>query len=159
VSRFTLDSATEFLFGKTVASLSAGIPYSQSSGKENPSSFTEHASNTFVTAFQEGQIIGIDRMGFGSEWPLAEFWKDKIAPLRKVMDDFTGPVLAAALEKREQERKKEKDVANDEDLTLLAHLVKHTQGKCQFFAMFDQRSTPCLNIRSQNTERRGNPLP
>ena len=72
----------------------------------------------------------MDRMGFGSEWPLAEFWKNKIAPLRKVMDDFTGPVLAAALEKGEQVRKKEKDAVDDEDLTLLAHLVKHTQGMC-----------------------------
>ena len=72
----------------------------------------------------------MDRMGFGSEWPLAEFWKDKIAPLRKVVDDFTGPVLAAALEKRERGLNQEKDVVNDEDLTLLAHLVKHTQGMC-----------------------------
>ncbi|KIM42692.1 hypothetical protein M413DRAFT_121806 [Hebeloma cylindrosporum] len=127
VSRFTLDSATEFLFGKSVASLSAGIPYSPSSGKENASSFTEHASNIFVTAFQEGQILAMNRMGFGTEWPLAEFWKDNIAPLRKVMDGFTGPVLAAALEKQEQDLKQEKDTVNDEDLTLLAHLVKHTQ--------------------------------
>ena len=128
VSRFTLDSATEFLFGKTVASLSAGIPYSPSSGKENPSSYAEHASNIFVTAFQEGQILSMNRMGFGWEWPLAEFWKDQVAPLRKVVDDFTSPVLAAALEKREQDLKQEKDAASDEDLTLLAHLVKHTQG-------------------------------
>jgi len=101
----------------------------------------------------------MNRMGFGWEWPLAEFWKDQIAPLRKVVDDFTTLVLAAALEKREQDLRQEKYVVSDEDLTLLAHLVKHTQGMCQFFTMFNRNSRPCLDTRSQNIERRGHPLP
>jgi len=63
----------------------------------------------------------------GSDWPLAEFWGDEVAPLRKAMDDFTRPVMEAALEKREKELSGQIDTKDGEETTLLAHLVKNTQ--------------------------------
>ncbi|KAF9016963.1 cytochrome P450, partial [Hymenopellis radicata] len=47
VSRFTLDSATEYLFGKDVESLSAGLPYPPLSNIPNPIHFENHPSNLF----------------------------------------------------------------------------------------------------------------
>ncbi|PPR02520.1 hypothetical protein CVT26_012004 [Gymnopilus dilepis] len=124
VSRFTFDSATEFLFGHDVQSLSAGLPYSPCANVPNPPEFENHPSNVFVNAFMEGQRISAIRTRMGPNWPLAEFWHDKVKPLREIMDSFTEPLLRAALEKNATD---EKTDDKDDGDTLLAHLVKHTQ--------------------------------
>jgi hypothetical protein len=130
VSRFTLDSATEFLFGYDVGSLSANIPYPASAAHLNEASFHNHPSTTFVKAFLEGQNLTVARLSFGKDWPLFEFWSDKVAPLRRVMDNFTEPLMEDALAKRDLELSKEADAKDsDENENLLAYLVKHTQGK------------------------------
>jgi hypothetical protein len=84
ISRFTLDSATDFLFGKSSDSLSAGLAYPESSSHENSPSFLNHPSNTFVNAFLEGQHLYVSRSRFGTKWPLNEFWKDRVKPHREV---------------------------------------------------------------------------
>ncbi|KAF8164833.1 cytochrome P450 [Crassisporium funariophilum] len=125
VSRFTLDSATEFLFGHNVDSLAAGLPYPENSHVQNSPSFLNHSSNIFVDAFLAGQILSSLRTRVGPSWPLAEFWHDKIVPLRKIMDRFTEPLLVQALAKKAAQ---EKDNKTEEDSdTLLTHLVNHTQ--------------------------------
>ncbi|KDR74434.1 hypothetical protein GALMADRAFT_141472 [Galerina marginata CBS 339.88] len=126
VSRFTLDSATQFLFGHDVESLSAGLPYSASSKIPNSDEFLNHPSNVFVDAFLEGQTTASLRTRMGPNWPLSEFWEDKIKPLRKVMDGFTEPLLLQALANKKIAS--EKDIKVDDDAaTLLSHLVQHTQ--------------------------------
>ncbi|KAF8905831.1 cytochrome P450 monooxygenase pc-3 [Gymnopilus junonius] len=125
VSRFTMDSATEFLFGHNVSSLSAGIPYPP--GKENPESFKNHPSTEFVNSFMEGQILSVERIGLGSDWPLAEFLKDKVAPMRHIIDRFVGPVLAQAQGEKLSELSDKGGLSSEEDTTLLAHLLRHTQ--------------------------------
>ncbi|KIM42743.1 hypothetical protein M413DRAFT_444410 [Hebeloma cylindrosporum] len=127
VSRFTLDSATEFLFGSSVHSISAGIPYPKHAEHKTPQSFHDHPSNVFVKAFSQGQVLSALRTGMGADWPFAEFWKDEVIPLRKAMDAFTGPVMEAALEKREKELSGQIETKEGEETTLLAHLVKNTQ--------------------------------
>jgi hypothetical protein len=61
-----------------------------------------------------------------TDWPLVELLKDKVAPLRRVIDRFIEPVMLKAL----AEKTSEKNSKEGEDLTLLAHLVRHTQGAC-----------------------------
>jgi hypothetical protein len=130
VSRFTLDSATEFLFGRDVGSLSAHIPYPASAAHLNKPSLYNHPSTSFVKAFSEGQRLGVARSSFGQEWPLLEFWSDNVAPLRKVMDNFTEPLMEEALAKRKLELSKGADAKDSDDNgNLLAYLVNHTQGK------------------------------
>jgi len=80
-----------------------------------------------VKAFSQGQVLASLRTGRGSDWPLAEFWGDEVAPLRKAMDDFTRPVMEAALGQREKELSGQIDMKEGEETTLLAHLVKNTQ--------------------------------
>ena len=125
-----MDSATEFLFGHNVNSLSAGIPYPPALEHKDPPAFANHSSNVFVRAFIEGQYLSVARTALSYEWPLMEFWQDRVAPFRKIMDNFTEPLMHEALEKREKcliaQERGEKAI-EDEDLSLLSHLVRHTQ--------------------------------
>jgi hypothetical protein len=130
VSRFTLDSATEFLFGHDVGSLSANIPYPASATHLNKPSFYNHPSTIFAKALSEGQRVAVDRSALGNDWPLFEFFSDKVAPFRRVMDDFTEPLMEDALEKRNLELAKGTDAKdNVGNGNLLAYLVNHTQGE------------------------------
>ncbi|KAF9530962.1 cytochrome P450 [Crepidotus variabilis] len=126
-SRFTLDAASEFLFGYNVSSLKAGIPYPPPSSHKTPTSFASHPSNVFVRAFTLAQTWAIERTALGNDWPLREFWKDTVSPLRKVMDDFTEPLMKESISKWEQEKAEGQVENEEEDLNLLAHLVRHTQ--------------------------------
>jgi len=82
-----------------------------------------------VKAFKEGQLLSVVRSSLVRYWPLLEFWSDKVAPLRKVMDNFTEPLMEEALAKRNLELSKGADAKDDDDNgNLLAYLVKHTQG-------------------------------
>ncbi|KAJ7725998.1 cytochrome P450 monooxygenase pc-3 [Mycena metata] len=125
-SRFTLDSATEFLFGKSADSLSAGLAYPDSSAHLNPPSFWDHPSNVFVHAFMEGQRLQVDRGRFGSKWRLLEFWTDRIQPHRKIIDQFIDPIVDDALAK-----KVEGSTVNSEPKveTLLSHLLLGTDDR------------------------------
>lgn len=132
VSRFTLDSATTFLFGQDVHSLSAGLPYPAYSPLANAPAFVNHPSNVFVNAFIAGQSRTALRSRYGPNWPLIEFWKDQVKCNRKVVDSFVEPILRDAIQKRkarnglinQQVAKK----GGEEAETLLDHLVEHTDG-------------------------------
>ncbi|KAF8189728.1 cytochrome P450 [Pholiota molesta] len=126
VSRFTLDSATEFLFGHMVGSLEAGLPYPPSHTAQNSQSLNAHPSTAFVKAFGEGQVLSLCRLGYGPEWRLVEFGTDKVKPLRKIIDEFAEPLMTEALERLQREVSGEKA---EEDSNLLAHLVRHTQDR------------------------------
>jgi hypothetical protein len=66
-----------------------------------------------------------------------EFWSDKVAPPRKVIDSFTEPLMEDALSKRVLELSKGTGAKDDEAEkgNLLAYLVKHTQGMLSFFLL------------------------
>jgi hypothetical protein len=133
VSRFTIDSATEFLFGNDIRTLSAGLPYPASSPFANSAAFMNHPSNKFASSFIAGQTLSVIRTSYGPSWPLVEFWKDEVKPHRKLVDQFIEPVLAEALAKRaratvESETPTDGEKVDPEEETLLNHLIKHTQG-------------------------------
>ncbi|KAI3618254.1 cytochrome p450 monooxygenase pc-3 [Moniliophthora roreri] len=119
--RFTLDSASEFLFGKDVQSIGAGLPYSPASGIPNPASFTNHPSTKFVKAFMKAQGKTLSRSRTGKLWPLYEFWKDLVMPERDVLDSFLIPVL---LDARDRKKGRLHEGTNDAQnhQTLLDHL-------------------------------------
>ncbi|KAJ7667055.1 cytochrome P450 [Mycena rosella] len=127
VSRFTLDSASDFLFRRTVDSMSAGLPYPQSSPLANSPSFFNHPSNTFVRSFVQSQILTTERVPFNTKWPLMEFWKDKVKPHRKIIDEHIEPILNEELEKKAKRRADGKREEGEE--TFLSHLVEATDNK------------------------------
>ncbi|KII89803.1 hypothetical protein PLICRDRAFT_174635 [Plicaturopsis crispa FD-325 SS-3] len=138
VSRFTLDSATHFLFGHNVNSLSAGLPYPSSSllpsspdHLNNPA----HPANAFAHAFAEAQSIASLRSRRGPAWALSEFWEDKVKVQMKVVDGFIEPIVEEAISKKRAEGgakysgadAQAREVAEGE--TLLDHLVNYTEDK------------------------------
>jgi len=124
--RFTLDTATEFLFGRDVRSLSAELPY--------PSTYKRytrltHPSDEFALAFNRAQEYTFSRVVYGKLWPLVEFWKDTVAPQRSLTDKFIDPLIEAALQKKNVNGVYEFD---KKEGSLLDHLVHQTDG-----AIFD----------------------
>ena len=101
-----------------------------------------------MTAFTEGQNLTVVRSSLGDDWPLLEFWADKVAPLRKIMDNFTEPLMEDALAKRNFELSKGADAKDDdENANLLAYLVRHTQGILSLLSLLFQ----LLNVLSCGT--------
>jgi len=126
VARFTLDSATESLFGRDVQSQSAGLAYPDHPSiffKPNSSVFTNHPSNKFVAAFLQGQILVTRRAQMGGSWPLTEICGDKVALSRKELDKFVQPLIDDAINRKQQKEN------IDEKGTLLDLLVDQTTGE------------------------------
>ncbi|THH16238.1 hypothetical protein EW146_g4358 [Bondarzewia mesenterica] len=124
VSRFTLDSATEFLFGIDARSLSIGLPYPASSRGE---SADDQSSDAFARAFADAQSSMASRSRFGNAWPLWEFWEDKTNMDMEVINEFVEPIVKEAISK-----KRKKPIGLGEELeeaaeTLLDHLVNLTE--------------------------------
>ncbi|EIW81950.1 cytochrome P450 [Coniophora puteana RWD-64-598 SS2] len=134
VHRFTLDSATEFLFGKDVRSLSAGLIYPPNSPLAVTSTAKNHPANVFADAFMESQIATGQRFFWAGAWRLREFWTDKVAQKSAIVNQFFEPVVEAALERKRERQAKGLDQGQDkaevdEEDTLLDHLVKVTDDK------------------------------
>jgi len=129
VARFTLDSATEFLFNNDVHSLDASLPYppnSPSSGK-NSSAFTDHPSDVFVKAFVGAQENSAKRTLAGSIWPMLEFLEDAVAIDRKILNRFAQPFLEKSLREKKSRSVDSEDVTE----TLLDYLMDKTSGEYQ----------------------------
>lgn len=104
-ARFTMDSATEFLFAKDVRSLDAGLPYpyyhsqlshSLESAQE---SHKNHPSNQFARAFDEAQGLMATRQRKGRSWRLAEFWRDEVEVRMRVINGFLDPIVEEAVKR------------------------------------------------------------
>lgn len=133
VSRFTLDSATDFLFGKDICSLSAGLPYPSYSPLSESASV--HPSNVFASAFSTAQSITALRSRYGMHWPLFEFWKDSVKEHMDIIHDTLNPILTEAVAKKKAARaigevKADKDREVKDGENLLEHLVNYTDGHC-----------------------------
>ncbi|KAG9217637.1 hypothetical protein CCMSSC00406_0003674 [Pleurotus cornucopiae] len=139
MGRFTLDSATEFLFGSCVHSLNGRLPYPYDKQLLHYSDThqSEEVAEKFAHAFLQAQqiIAGRERMGW--TWPLTELWGDKTNEHMRVVDAFIAPIVKDAVKKKRSadeekgiagaatlDMEKKDDVSDDE--TLLDHLVKFT---------------------------------
>ena len=131
ISRFTLDSATEFLFGSCVHSLRTSLPYPHhSAAKFSPEESTP--AEAFAQAFAEAQKAISFRARIGAIWPWFELKGDKTASAMRVVNAFLDPILKQALAKTAQEKQtglKRGSDEIDEDETLLGNLVRLTTGE------------------------------
>ncbi|KAE9407488.1 cytochrome P450 [Gymnopus androsaceus JB14] len=135
IGRFTLDSATEFLFGSCVHSLAAGLPYPYNivpPFSSDTSMTTANFSNTFLEAFLKAQDAIASRERFAMVWPFLEIWQDKTEEPMKVLNAFIQPIINEAVAKRNNMKKsglvgvEKKAEEVEEDETMLDHLVKLT---------------------------------
>jgi hypothetical protein len=137
VSRFTLDTATSFLFGQDVRSLEAGLPYPDSVAADPVTHPGAHSSSAFADAFQEAQMVTALRIPLGEHWPLLEFWKNKLEKPMGVVRRFLDPILEEAVAKKraignsssgDEKMNEHGDREVQEGESLLDHLVNYTEG-------------------------------
>ena len=130
-TRFTLDSATEFLFGIDVQSLSTPIPYPYNSPQAQTAKSSIHldSATRFARAFSEAQSITLSRSRFGLLWPLSEFWHDRMEEPMKIVHELIDPIVVDAIAKRKVWDSSQEKSPIDREKTLLEDLASSTGGK------------------------------
>ncbi|KAH6901554.1 cytochrome P450 monooxygenase pc-2 [Coprinopsis sp. MPI-PUGE-AT-0042] len=151
-ARFTLDSATVYLLDEDVNSLDAGLAYPHNCVEENAGNkaYLEHPSNSFANAFLASITETTRRTFLGREWPLLEFWSDKVKPHRDVVDNFSERVIQRHLERRSKvDESGEKDtfLADLLDKTQDATLIKDATSCTLSYAMYELTRNPDIAAR------------
>ncbi|KAH9927180.1 cytochrome P450 monooxygenase pc-2 [Epithele typhae] len=141
VARFTLDSATEFLFGSCVNSLHADLPYPYND--PDAKLYAREASNVeaFATAFLGAQNVISIRMRVGWMWRFKELFYDAGAEHMRVVDAFIQPILEAAIKKNKEAGNAGEESKDNDNETLLDHLVKFTDDSQHLIAGRDTTAT------------------
>lgn len=139
VARFTLDSATEFLFGTCVHSLHTPLPFPHNHSAQFASSGDADGqaqlsrAEAFADAIREAQFIAAERTNLGGVWPLFEMHRNKTDKFMRVVDDFLDPILKEALKKKKLRAEEGKDLpseaAGSDEETLLDNLLRYTTGE------------------------------
>ncbi|OAX37328.1 cytochrome P450, partial [Rhizopogon vinicolor AM-OR11-026] len=101
MSRFTLDSASEFLFGNCVHSLSAGLNYPYNIAPAEAPTGKAKAAEDFARAFAQAQSIISRRPLKGWTWPLFEIFKDDTKEPMQIVNSFIDPILKEAIAKKQ----------------------------------------------------------
>ncbi|KAJ7061664.1 cytochrome P450 monooxygenase pc-1 [Mycena amicta] len=105
IGRFTMDSASEFLFNSCVHSLKAHVPYPHniptSSLPPPPTDPAALAATRFTDAFTTAMVRISEREVLGRIWPLFELGGDRTAGAMKVISEYLDPIIRAAVEKKQ----------------------------------------------------------
>lgn len=123
-ARFTIDAASEFLFGKNLDTLSGKLPQPASAALHERGSTTDDAWGTFAKAFETLQHINTLRARMGLIWPIFELFDDKTAPYVDTIRQWVDPLVREALE----DNAAAKQAGNLGEKTFLQHLVDSTEG-------------------------------
>lgn len=137
--RFTMDSASEFLFGQSFNTLGGTlpIPWSAQTSK-GPTSSSQGAAHLgakgsatddtwgeFVQAFESCQQNITRRARLGYIWPLFELFEDRSLKHQRTIRKWLDPLVSSALEDKKAARRM--GVINAlQEKTLLQHLVDST---------------------------------
>ncbi|KAF7290450.1 hypothetical protein HMN09_01303300 [Mycena chlorophos] len=127
ISRFTMDSTTQFLFGACVDSLDAVLPYPHNAPQSLISAAPKdtpraQAAIRFTTAFGAAMAQCAFRERTGWIWPLYEVFQDQTAAPMKVVSAFLDPIVREAVA-----RAKDGDARDEDEMTLLDDLVRSTK--------------------------------
>ncbi|KIY51977.1 cytochrome P450 monooxygenase CYP63 [Fistulina hepatica ATCC 64428] len=99
-SRFTIDSASEFLFGKNLDTLSAQLPVAGAARMGPKGSATDGSWGEFVMAFEGAQTVASTRARIGHLWPLLELFTDKNVENARVIREWLDPLVKQAIDSR-----------------------------------------------------------
>jgi len=114
VLRFTTDTASEFLFGQTLDTLS----FSEADG----------GFSSFIDASAKIQDIVFKRSSFGALWPLTELFGDTTEPLGNIVKQFVDPIVQRALEHKRNMVAMGQQVESDQ-CTFLEYLAWRNEGE------------------------------
>jgi cytochrome P450 len=125
-ARFTLDSASEFLFGTNLDTLSASLPVAGEAAMGPKGSATHDTWGSFAQSFEAAQQIIATRGRLGYFWPLFEFFGDKTAPHIKTIHRWLDPIVEKVLD--DKTKMEQAGVRSPvEDKTFLQHLADSSQ--------------------------------
>ena len=112
IGRFTIDTASEFLFGHTLDTLSYAGNY-----------------DAFLQAFTAIQELMLKRNTMAGFWVAREFFKDESAAYAKTIRSWVDPIIKQALELKNNMRVKGIQPLDVKDATFLEYLTESTDGK------------------------------
>lgn len=126
-ARFTLDTASEALFGERLDTLHRALPIPGKSTMSAKGSATKDEFGDFVQSFEVAQEIVVRRSGKGYFWPATQLLKDDIEPHADVISKFLEPMISRVLRNKAQ-MKKAGIVPTVEQSTFLDYLADNTEG-------------------------------
>lgn len=127
-ARFSIDAASEFLFGKNLETLSASLPVAGLTRMGPKGSATEDTWGSFVEAFEMAQQEVTRRARIGYYWPLFELFRDRNQQNAHRIREWLDPLVKMALHEKEQS-KFHGTSSPVGDKTFLQHLADSTDGK------------------------------
>ncbi|TFK68916.1 cytochrome P450 monooxygenase CYP63 [Pluteus cervinus] len=125
-SRFSLDAASEFLFGKNLNTLASARPIPGKSKMGPKGSATDDSWGSFAQAFEAAQQNITNRGRIGRLWPLFELFGDRNVPHAQAIQAWLDPLVQQALEDHANEKRAGINSSIAEK-TFLQHLVESTQ--------------------------------
>jgi len=125
-NRFSLDAASEFLFGRNLNTLSSTLPVPGKSTMGPKGSATHDTWGSFTQAFEAVQQIITSRARLGYFWPLFEVFGDKAAPHINAIRRWLDPIVSQAVE--DKIRAREIGASPVEERYFLQHLAESTEG-------------------------------
>jgi hypothetical protein len=105
-ARFTIDAASEFLFGHNLDTLS----------------YHADGFDGFMEAFMQIQRIALDRSVQGGLWPLFEPFGDRSKKYGDTLKEWVTPLVERALEHKRRMSEKGQSIKDDQS-TLLEYLT------------------------------------
>lgn len=123
-ARFTIDAASDFLFGQNLDTLSKRLPTPSSGSQNDRGSATDDSWGTFTQAFEAAQRIITMRARTGSIWPVFELFEDKTAPHVEIIKQWLDPLVKQTLGQKAAAQKTD----TIEEKTFLQHLADSTEG-------------------------------
>ncbi|KAF9520998.1 hypothetical protein BS47DRAFT_1370206 [Hydnum rufescens UP504] len=127
MARFTIDSATEFLFGSCVNSILEPFAKPGESLPSMESSDSHPTVTAFVQAFTKAQFLINRRTRLGHSWKLWEMRRDESLKFVADMDRFLGPITEAALARGRELGGPKVPGEIEDEMTFLDHMVTQTQ--------------------------------
>lgn len=125
-ARFTLDSASEFLFGKNLDTLSQPRPLAGRARMGPKGSALEGSWGSFAHSFETAQINVTTRARIGHWWPLLELSKDMNKEHAEVVHGWLDPLVADSLsDAGYSTRRSSKDLSGT---SFLQYLAENTKG-------------------------------
>ena len=128
-ARFTLDAASEFLFGKNVDTLSGRLPQPGSTEMSAKGSATADAFGSFAQAFEKAQELVMLRVRRGYFWPVYELFKtDPHRQHMAIISKWLEPLVKDALKKKSDMQKAGFKNPLDQSV-FLQYLADNTEGQ------------------------------
>jgi hypothetical protein len=139
-SRFSLDAASEFLFGRNLDTLSASLPVAGRTPMGPKGSATYDTWGSFTHAFEMSQQIVTRRARLGYFWPVSELFGDKSAQYVQAIRRWLDPIVVQSLADKAQMGCAGLN-SPVEEKTFLQHLTESTEGRLEYAINDHQVST------------------